>query len=82
MTESMQLDILSLIHKKNDPSLLINWRPIYLPDVAYKIATKNLASHLRTVLPSLPHEDQTCSAPGRLIAENLISLEVFLTSFT
>ena len=72
MTESMRLAILSLLHKKNDPCNLKNWRPISLLNVDYKIGTKALASRLRGVLPFLLNEDQTCSVPGRSIAENLM----------
>ena len=72
MTESMRLAILSLLHKKNDPCLLKNWRPISLLNVDYKIGTKALATRLGAVLPFLLNEDQTCSVPGRSIAENLM----------
>ena len=72
LTESMRLAILSLIHKKNDPCFIKNWRPISLLNVDYKIGTKTFAMRLKTVLPILLCEDQTCSVPGRSIFENLM----------
>ena len=72
LSESMRIAILSLIHKKNDPCSLKNWRPISLLNVDYKIGTKALASRLKRVLPLLLNSDQTCSVPGRSIFENLM----------
>ena len=70
----MRLAILSLLHKKNDPGLLKNWRPISLLNVDCKIGAKALALRLRVVLAAPLNEDQTCSIPGRSIAENLMLL--------
>ena len=72
LSESMRLAILSLIHKKNDPCSIKNWRPISLLNVDYKIGAKVFALRLKKVLPILLSEDQTCCVPGRSIFENLM----------
>ena len=61
----------SVIFKKDDPKDLKNWQPISLLNVDYKICSKALANRLSKVLPSIIHEYQTCSVPGRTIFENL-----------
>ena len=69
--ESMRLALISLLFKKGDRLDLKNWRPISLLNVDYKIGTKTLANRLKTVLPSILNEDQTCGVPGRSIFDNL-----------
>ena len=64
--------IISLIPKK-DKALneLKNWRPITLLNCDYKIASKAIASRLKTVLADLIEYDQTGFLKGRSIAENI-----------
>lgn len=64
--------IISLIPKK-DKALneLKNWRPITLLNCDYKIASKAIASRLKSVLPDLIDHDQTGFMKGRSIAENI-----------
>jgi hypothetical protein len=50
---------------------LKNWRPISLLNVVYKIGSSCIASRIKTVLPSLIHEDQTGFVSGRYIGDNL-----------
>ena len=75
---SMQESVTRVIFKKDDPKDLKNWRPISLLNVDYKICSKTLANRLSIVLPSIIHEDQTCSVPGRTIFENLSLLRDIL----
>lgn len=75
---SMQESVTRVIFKKDDPKDLKNWRPISLLNVDYKICSKALANRLSIVLPSIIHEDQTCSVPGRTIFENLSLLRDIL----
>ena len=49
---------------------MINWRPITLINVDYKIATKALAKILKTVLSSIIDPDQTGYIKGRYTGEN------------
>jgi len=71
---SMQCSVTRLIFKKNDPKNLKNWRPISLLNVDYQIVSKALTNRLLKVLPSVIHEDQTCSIQGRTIFDNLALL--------
>ena len=64
--------IISLIPKK-DKALneLKNWRPITLLNCDYKIASKAIASRLKSVLSDLIEYDQSGFLKGRSIAENI-----------
>ena len=65
------LKLKSLMHKKNDPLDLNNWRPITLLNNDYKIAAYCLASRLKTVLPHIIHTDQNGFVKGRNIHYNI-----------
>ena len=74
MSPSQQSALLRLLYKKDDRTLLKNWRPISLLNVDYKILAKVLAARLKKVLPLIIHSDQTCGVPGRSIYDNLFKL--------
>jgi len=72
LSTSQRYGVITLACK--DPSkadLLTNWRPISLLNVDYKILSKVLSKRLASVLSECIHVDQTCSVPGRSIADNL-----------
>jgi len=50
---------------------LKNWRPITLINCDYKIASKAIASRLKSVLSDLIDDDQAGFLKGRSIAENI-----------
>lgn len=66
-----RISLITLIQKKGDLLDLDNWRPISLLCVDYKILSKALSIRLKTVLPSIIMEEQTCGILGRTIFENL-----------
>uniref|UniRef100_A0A8K9V1F6 Reverse transcriptase domain-containing protein n=1 Tax=Oncorhynchus mykiss TaxID=8022 RepID=A0A8K9V1F6_ONCMY len=68
---SMAVGVLSLLYKKGEATDLGNWRPLTMLCVDYKILAKVLADRLRTALPYVVHEDQTCGVEGRSIRWNL-----------
>ena len=74
MTESQRMAILKLLFKKNEKDCLKNWRPISLLNADYKILATILATRLKSVLPTVIDEDQTCGIKGRTIFENLFRL--------
>ena len=47
-----------------------NWRPLILLNCDYKIASKAIASRIKTFLPKLISDDQTGFIKGRCISEN------------
>ena len=56
----------------NFPNNIIhNWTPITLLKVDFKIASKAIAKHFESILPSLIHSDQTGFVKGRYIGENI-----------
>lgn len=63
--------MVTLLHKKNSKEDLANWRPITLLATDYKILAKVLTMHLKKVVGSVVHSDQTCGIPGRLGSLNL-----------
>ena len=54
-----------------DLKLIKNWRPITLLNCDYKIATKAIASRIKTRLPNLISDNQTGFVKGRFIGENI-----------
>ncbi|CDQ99049.1 unnamed protein product, partial [Oncorhynchus mykiss] len=63
----MVVGVLSLLYKKGEVTDLSNWRPLTMLCVDYKLLAKVLADRLRTALPYVVHEDQTCGVEGRSI---------------
>ena len=54
-----------------DKQLIENWRPIYLLNVFYKLASACIANRLRCVLPYIIMGEQTGFLAGRYIGENI-----------
>jgi len=79
MTISQRRGVISLIHKKDDPLNMKNWRPISLLTVDYKIVTRCMAGRLLRVIGSVVAEDQTCGIPGRYIGDNVSLLRDVVT---
>uniref|UniRef100_A0A803MQW4 Reverse transcriptase domain-containing protein n=1 Tax=Chenopodium quinoa TaxID=63459 RepID=A0A803MQW4_CHEQI len=67
-----------LIPKKKDCESTVDYRPISLCNVMYKIVTKVLAKRLKIVLPFIIHESQSEFVLGRLITDSiLVAYECF-----
>ena len=71
LCDSQKHGIVSLIYKKEDPTLLKNWRPISLLNTDYKIAAYSLASRLKKVMPSIISTDQNGYIKNRFIGYNI-----------
>jgi len=82
LTISQRRGVISLIHKKDDPLNMKNWRPISLLTVDYKIATRCMAGRLLRVIGSVVAEDQTCGIPGRFIGDSVSLLRDVVTYVT
>ena len=72
MSITQREGIIICIPKGDKPrEYLKNWRPISLLNVVYKIGSTCIANRLKTILPTLIHEDQTGFVPGRYIGDNI-----------
>lgn len=60
-----------MLYKKNDKTLLSNWRPISLLNTDYKILAHVLSNRLKTVLNKLINTDQSGYLKGRNISFNI-----------
>lgn len=75
LSRSMRHGIINLVYKnKGDKNLLKNFRPISLLCVDYKIIARIMSNRLKTVLPKLVSESQTCCIMGRDIADTTSSI--------
>ena len=70
LSPSQKRSIITLLAKSDsDRQLLKNWRPISLLNIDYKIASNVLAYRMKTVLPTLIHQDQVGYLKGRQITD-------------
>lgn len=78
LTFSQRYSLLTLIYKKGEKWLLLNWRPLSLLCCDYKIITKALTKRLSKVLDTIISKTQTASVPGRTMFQNLIFIRDIL----
>ena len=72
LSVSQRRGIVKLIPKKDaDLNVIKTWRPLTLLNCDYKIATKAIASRIKTILPKLISDDQTGFIKNRFIGENI-----------
>jgi hypothetical protein len=72
---------IALIPKKLVPAIPIDYRPISLCNVIYKIISKTLANRLKPHLPNYIHPSQQAFIEGRRIKNNIIVAQEITQSF-
>ena len=70
LTLSQRRGVISLSFDKEDRLDMLNWRPMTLLNVDYKLAARAIAARLLKDIHLVVVEDQTCGVPGRYIGED------------
>jgi len=69
---------IALVPKVKSPNSPMDYRPISLCNVLYKLVSKVITNRLKDILHEVVHENQSAFVPGRLITNNiLIAFEHF-----
>ncbi|KAA3467611.1 reverse transcriptase [Gossypium australe] len=78
--DSLNLTDIMLIPKIPNPTSLVNFKPISLCTVIYKIVTKTITNRLQEIIGRCIDSAQSAFAPGRLISNNvLLAYEILHT---
>ena len=63
---------ITLVPKIKNPTKIIDFRPISMCNVVYKLISKVLANCLKIILPQIVSENQSAFLSGRLITDNVL----------
>ena len=68
----MNLTFIALVPKKSNSMLVLDYRPISLCNVLYKIFSKVLENRLKSILPHIILSNHSTFIPDRLISDNIL----------
>jgi hypothetical protein len=71
LLKEVNATILTLVPKKQNPSVVGEFRPIACCNVLYKCITKIISNRILSILDGLIGKNQSAFIPGRSIAENI-----------
>ena len=72
MPKDINKTYICLIPKTKNPQKIMEFRPINLCNVIYKLISKVLVNRLKKVLHGVIDEAQSAFVPGRMITDNVI----------
>lgn len=70
--ESLNSTFIALIPKINNPKKVVDFRPISLCNVSYKLIAKVLVNRMKVVLSHVVSNSQSTFLSGRLITDNIL----------
>ena len=80
LCQSARIGLLKLLFKKDDPSLITNYRPLTLGNSDYKLIAKAFAMRLAQVVHQVVSPNQSGFIPGRDIRNNVAEAHLTLKS--
>ena len=72
MPKELNMTYIAFIPKLKQPISVVEFRPISLCNIIYKLISKVLANRLKTILPQIIAPTQSAFIPGCLISDNVL----------
>lgn len=80
LDRSLNETLLVLIPKVDRPEKIVDFQPISLCNIPYKIITKLLTNHIKALMPSLVAKNQASFVAGRTSSDNIIIVQEVIHS--
>ncbi|KAA3451486.1 reverse transcriptase [Gossypium australe] len=79
--DSANMTNIVLIPKVQNPTSMVNFRPISLCSVLYKLIAKTIANRMQNIMDTCIDQVQSAFVPGRLISDNILLTYEILHTF-